>query len=278
MMDLFDKVAIRCSRVTTHLYSTSFSLGIRCLHRRLRDPIYAVYGFVRFADEIVDTFHAYNKQELLARFRRDTYLAIEEKISINPILQSFQHTVHSCQIELPLIEQFLRSMEMDLHKSNYTSTEIKEYITGSAEAVGLMCLRVFCDGNNVLFDSLSSYARSLGSAFQKVNFLRDFNTDYKCLGRNYFPHIIKGQLDSIGKTDIEDSIEADFKLALRGIKQLPRSSRLGVYVAYMYYRSLFNKIKNSSASLVYNKRIRIPNSGKATLLAYSYVKHQLNLI
>ena len=278
MMDLFDRVAIRCSRVTTRLYSTSFSFGIQCLHQRLRDPIYAVYGFVRFADEIVDTFHAYNKQELLARFRRDTYMAIEEKISLNPILQSFQHAVHRYQIELPLIEKFLQSMEMDLHTSDYTKDEIKEYITGSAEAVGLMCLRIFCEGNSVLFDSLSAHARSLGSAFQKVNFLRDFNSDYKYLGRIYFPGIKKGQWDSMSKTNIENSIETDFKEALRGIKQLPRSSRLGVYVAYMYYRSLFKKIKNTSAELVLKRRIRIPNSGKATLLAYSYVKHQLNLI
>lgn len=278
MMDLFDKVAIRCSRFTTHIYSTSFSLGIRCLHHRLRDPVYAIYGFVRFADEIVDTFHAYDKQKLLTRFRHDTYTAIEEKISLNPILQSFQLVVHKYQIELPLIAQFLKSMEMDLHKSDYTTDEIKDYITGSAEAVGLMCLRVFCEGNGVLFDSLCAYARSLGSAFQKVNFLRDLNTDYKSLGRIYFPSIKTGQWNGSSKTDIENSIETDFKNALRGIKQLPRSSRLGVYVAYMYYRSLFKKIKNTSAELVLKQRVRIPNGGKARLLAYSYVKHQLNLI
>lgn len=278
MMELFDEVSTRCSRITTHLYSTSFSLGIHCIHERLRNPIYAIYGFVRFADEIVDTFHDHNKEDLLNRFKDDTYRAIEERISLNPILHSFQSTVNKYNIENSLIEKFLNSMEMDLHKSNYDSDEIKEYIIGSAEVVGLMCLRVFCEGNNLLYNKLSPYARSLGSAFQKVNFLRDLNADYIGLGRIYFPSIKMGQWNSCSKMDIEKSIEADFNEALEGIKGLPRTSRLGVYVAYVYYRSLFKKIKNTSAELVLKQRIRIPNSDKARLLAYSYVKHQLNLI
>lgn len=278
MMELFDKVSIRCSRITTHLYSTSFSLAINCIHERLRDPIYAIYGFVRFADEIVDSFHDHNKEDLLNRFKDDTYRAIDERISLNPILHSFQSTVNQYKIEKSLIEKFLKSMEMDLHKTNYDSDEIKEYIIGSAEVVGLLCLHVFCEGNNRLYGELSPYARSLGSAFQKVNFLRDLNADYHGLGRIYFPSIKMSQWNSCSKIDIEKSIEADFNEALKGIKRLPRTSRLGVYVAYVYYRSLFKKIKNTSAELVLKRRIRIPNSDKARLLAYSYVKHQLNLI
>ncbi len=277
-MELFDEVSIRCSRITTHLYSTSFSLGIHCIHKRLRDPIYSIYGFVRFADEIVDTFHDFNKEDLLNRFKEDTYRAIQEKVSLNPILQSFQSTVNRYKIEKSLIEQFLKSMEMDLHKTTYDADEIKEYIIGSAEVVGLMCLRVFCEGNAEVFDKLSPYARNLGSAFQKVNFLRDLNDDFTGLGRIYFPSIKMNQWNTCIKMGIEKSIQDDFDEALKGIKQLPKSSRLGVYVAYVYYRSLFKKIKNTSAELVFKKRIRIPNGDKARLLAYSYVKHQLNLI
>jgi phytoene/squalene synthetase len=278
MKDLFEKVSLRCSRITTQLYSTSFSLGIYCLHKRLRDPIYAIYGFVRFADEIVDTFHDFNKEDLLARFKDDTYRAIDEHISLNPILQSFQLVVNRYKIEPDLISQFLKSMEMDLRKTSYDSSEIKEYIAGSAEVVGLMCLRVFCEGNADLFDKLSPYARKLGSAFQKVNFLRDLNADFHGLGRIYFPSIKMNQWNTCSKMGIERTIEEDFEEALEGVKKLPRSSRLGVYVAYVYYRSLLKKIKNTSAELVCKKRIRIPNGDKARLLAYSYVKHQLNLI
>ena len=278
MMELFDEVSIRCSRITTRLYSSSFSLGIHCIHKRLRDPIYAIYGFVRFADEIVDTFHDFNKQDLLARFKEDTYRAIDEQISLNPILQSFQLTVNRYKIEKNLIDQFLNSMEMDLHKTTYDEAEIKEYIIGSAEVVGLMCLRVFCEHNTALFEKLSSYARNLGSAFQKVNFLRDLNADFNGLGRIYFPSIKMNQWNACIKMGIERTIEHDFDRALEGIKKLPKSSRLGVYVAYVYYRSLFKKIKNTSAELVFKKRIRIPNGDKARLLAYSYLKHQLNLI
>jgi 15-cis-phytoene synthase len=278
MMELFDRLSVRCSRMTTNLYSTSFSLGIRCLHSRLRNPIYAIYGFVRFADEIVDTFHDFNKEDLLNRFRLETFRAIEEKISLNPILHNFQATVNRYNIDRNLIESFLKSMENDLHKTHYSETEINDYIFGSAEVVGLMCLFVFSEGNNSIFEKLSSYARRLGSAFQKVNFLRDIHADCNGLGRIYFPDIDMTGWNTNRKKEIEKSIEADFLEALKGIKQLPRSSRLGVYVAYVYYQALFKKIKNTPAELVSERRIRIANSAKATLLAYSIVKHQLNLI
>ena len=277
-MELFDKVSARCSRITTHVYSTSFSLGIRCLHNRLRNPIYAIYGFVRLADEIVDTFHEFDKVELLTRFKAETFRAIDEKISLNPILHNFQSTANHYRIEKSLIELFLQSMENDLHKKNYDESEIKEYIFGSAEVVGLMCLRVFCEGNELLYNNLSMYARSLGSAFQKVNFMRDIHADYNGLGRVYFPGVNMNQWNTNRKKEIETSIDTDFDDALKGIKQLPRSSRLGVYVAYVYYLALFKKIRNTPAELVFERRIRIANSGKAGLLAYSYVKHQLNLI
>lgn len=278
MMELFDTLSIRCSRITTKMYSTSFSIGIYCLHQRLRDPIYSIYGFVRLADEIVDTFHDFDKQDLLSQFKEDTFRSIEKKISLNPILNSFQSTVHRYKIRPELIEMFLHSMEMDLHKKSYDNDEIKEYITGSAEVVGLMCLRVFCEDNDSLYDKLSPYARSLGSAFQKVNFLRDLKADYNGLGRVYFPGVKMNEWDTLCKTDIEKNIKADFDQALIGIKRLPRSARLGVYVAYIYYLSLFEKIKNTPANLVLETRIRIANSGKAKLLAYSYLRHQLNLL
>ncbi|HKZ36593.1 MAG TPA: phytoene/squalene synthase family protein [Chryseolinea sp.] len=278
MMHLFDTLAGRCSRLTTHMYSTSFSLGIRCLHKNLRSPIHAIYGFVRFADEIVDTFNDYNKRELLFRFREETYRSIEEKISLNPILHSFQSTVNEYKIDRRLVELFLHSMEMDLEKKEYQEEEIKEYIAGSAEVVGLMCLSVFCKHNANLYALLSPYARRLGSAFQKINFLRDLNTDYNEMGRTYFPGIKMSQWSQYHKAKIEKSIQADFTEALKGIKQLPRSSRFGVYVAYIYYLSLFKKIQNTPPDLVMKRRIRITNQDKARLLAYSYVKHQLNMI
>ena len=277
-MELYDRLSVGCSRMTTHLYSTSFSLGIRCLHGRLRNPIYAIYGFVRLADEIVDTFHDFKKEELLSRLKFETFRAIDEKISLNPILHNFQATVNQYKIEKNLVESFLKSMENDLHKTNYNDTEINDYIFGSAEVVGLMCLRVFSEGNSVLFDDLSPYARRLGSAFQKVNFLRDIHNDYSRLGRNYFPDVNVNQWNVNRKKEVEKSIETDFSEALNGVKQLPRSSRLGVYVAYMYYVALFKKIKNTPPELVFERRIRIANAAKAGLLAYSFVKHQLNLI
>jgi phytoene/squalene synthetase len=278
MKDLFDKVSIRCSRLTTHAYSTSFSLGIRCLGKDLRDPIYAIYGFVRFADEIVDTFHDYDKKTLLDRFRRETYQAINEKISLNPILNSFQHIVNRYQIDGALIDQFLRSMEMDLVQQSHSQQSFENYILGSAEVVGLMCLKVFCGKDHNLYHSLTPYAMRLGAAFQKINFLRDLNADYIGLGRTYFPGLSLNPFNEQAKKEIEARIADDFHEGYLGIRNLPRSSRLGVYVAYVYYKALFNKIKNTPSDHVLRERIRIRNRHKAGLLAYSYVKHQLNLI
>lgn len=275
---LFDKVSIATSRLTTHAYSTSFSIGIKCLDKELRGPIYAIYGFVRFADEIVDTFHEYNKEALLARFREDTYRAIEEKISLNPILNSFQHAVHQYGIENELIDTFLQSMEFDLTKKDYDQAGFEKYVLGSAEVVGLMCLRVFCLGDKELYSKLKPSAMKLGSAFQKINFLRDMQADFVGLGRAYFPELQLERFDRECKRKIEESIAADFHAGYEGIKQLPRSSKLGVYVAYVYYLALFRKIKNTAPELVLNSRIRIPNRHKLSILFYSFVKHQLNLI
>lgn len=276
--ELFDKNAIKCSRLTTKAYSTSFSLGILCLHKELRDPIYAIYGFVRFADEIVDTFHPYNKKSLLDRFRTETYQAIDEKISLNPILQSFQLTVNQFQIDHELIEQFLHSMEMDINGKNHNQKSFEEYILGSAEVVGLMCLKVFCNGDATSYNKLKPMAMRLGSAFQKINFLRDLNADYIGMGRSYFPEVNLDNFNDNSKKQIEDSIAADFNEGYKGIQKLPRSSKLGVYVAYLYYMALFNKIKNTPSEYVLENRIRIPNRHKFSILFYSYLKHQFNLI
>jgi len=273
----FDKVSIRASRATTRAYSTSFSLGILCLNKELRDPIYSLYGWVRFADEIVDTFHNFDKKTLLERFRRDTYEAIEEGISLNPILNSFQHTVNAYAIEKDLTDTFLQSMDWDLSRCVYDEEGMKEYILGSAQVVGLMSLRIFCKGNDTLFDRLKPAAMSLGSAFQKVNFLRDLKADFG-MGRIYFPELTHDQLTDKNKRQIEASIQKDFDDALTGIKSLSRNARFGVYVAYMYYLALFKKIKNTSSEYVLTNRIRVRNRHKIRLLAYSYVKHQLNLI
>lgn len=278
MKELFDTVSIRCSRLTTKAYSTSFSLGILCLEKKLRDPIYSIYGFVRFADEIVDSFHNYDKAQLLNKFRSETYESIESGISLNPILNSFQHTVRTYKIDKALIDQFLRSMEMDLEQKNYSESDYKEYILGSAEVVGLMCLKVFCEHNDQLYDLLKPHAMSLGSAFQKINFLRDIKADYRDLGRTYFPDLSMNKFDEISKKSIEQNIAEDFSEGFEGIKKLPRSSRLGVYVAYLYYLALFKKIRNTPSDLIMKTRIRVRNRHKATLLAYSIVKHQLNRI
>jgi phytoene synthase len=278
MKELYDKVSIRCSRLTTNAYSTSFSLGIRCLEKKLRDPIYSIYGFVRFADEIVDTFHDFDKKKLLQQFREDTFRSIKDGISLNPILNSFQKTVNLYHIEADLIDQFLKSMEMDLAQKSYDIHAFKQYILGSAEVVGLMCLRIFCEGNNEMFEKLRPYAMSLGSAFQKINFLRDLNADYMGLGRIYFPGLEMDEFNEEAKAQIEESITVDFHKGYLGIKQLPRSARFGVYVAYVYYLALFKKIRNTAPEHVMNGRIRIRNRHKARLFAYSYVKHQLNMI
>lgn len=278
MKALFDNLSLECSRLVTRRYSTSFTIGILCLQKELRNPVYSVYGFVRLADEIVDSFHRYNQHALLAKFRSDTKDAIEEQISLNPILNSFQATVHQFKFPAELTELFLRSMEMDLSITKYDDQGLKEYITGSAEAVGLMCLRIFCNGDDEAYHRLSHYAVRLGSAFQKINFLRDLKADTVGLGRTYFAGTDALTLDCVVKENIEESIEQELADALTGIKKLPPTARFGVYVAYMYYLALFKKIKNTPAGKVLQTRIRIPNPHKATLLAYSYVKHQLNMI
>ena len=259
MKDLFDNVSIRCSRITTHAYSTSFSLGIRCLEKELRDPIYSIYGFVRFADEIVDTFHDYDKKALFNRFREETFQATSEKISLNPILNSFQATVNKFGIDNELIDMFLKSMEMDLSEKEYDPKRFKEYILGSAEVVGLMCLKVFCKGDDDMYQRLKPFAMSLGSAFQKINFLRDLKADFVGLGRTYFPELELNHFDEKDKGKIEENIAHDFAEGFKGIKMLPRSARFGVYVAYVYYLALFRKIKNTPSERVLQSRIRIRN-------------------
>jgi phytoene synthase len=278
MKDLFDKVSIKCSRITTHAYSTSFSLGILCLKKELRNPIYAIYGFVRFADEIVDTFHDYNKSDLLERFEAETWRAIKEGISLNPILNSFQKVVNTYRIDRSSIELFLRSMRMDLKRKNHDHASFQEYILGSAEVVGLMCLRVFVNGDDAQYEKLKPYAMKLGSAFQKVNFLRDLQADYLHMGRTYFPELDFEKFDDTKKRQIEASILQDFEEAREGIRQLPRSCRFGVYVAYVYYLALLRKIQNTPTDLILTTRIRIRNRQKAKLLALSFVRHQLNLL
>ncbi len=275
---LFNKVSISCSKVVTRAYSTSFSLGIRCLDKEVQDPIYSIYGFVRFADEIVDTFHDFDKQTLLDRFKEDTHRAVAEKISLNPILNSFQKTVNTFHIEASLYDQFLKSMEMDLTETEYDQQGIDEYILGSAQVVGLMCLRVFCKRDDAMYQRLKPNAMHLGAAFQKINFLRDLKADFKGMGRNYFPGIDLSRFDAESKRKIEDNIDIDFKAGFEGIKQLPHAVRLGMYVAYVYYYALFKKIKNTPPDRVMNHRIRIRNRQKLSILAYSYVKHQLKLI
>ncbi len=275
---LYDNVAIRCSRLTTRAYSTSFSLGIRCLKASLRDPIYAIYGFVRYGDEIVDTLHDADKPALLARFRQDTFDAIRDKISMNPILHSFQVVVNRYGIEHEVIEQFLHSMEMDLSMDTHNQASYEEYILGSAEVVGLMCLRVFVEGDEATYRELKPLAMKLGSAFQKINFLRDLNADYNALGRSYFPGIDLSHFDQDTKVEIEKDIAADFDAGLEGIRRLPRGSRFGVYVAYVYYKALLAKIMRTPAHRVVQERIRIRNRHKVRLLFTSFVRHQLNLL
>ncbi|MFO0321312.1 MAG: phytoene/squalene synthase family protein [Bacteroidota bacterium] len=278
MKPLFDTVSRKASKMVANNYSTSFSLGIRFLNKNFQDAIYGIYGFVRFADEIVDSFHDYNKKELLDEFKADTFKAIERGISLNPILNSFQFVVNKYQIEFHLIEKFLNSMEMDLHKKSYDDAAYKEYILGSAEVVGLMCLKVFVKGNQELYVNLTPYAMSLGSAFQKINFLRDLHADYLGMGRVYFPNIEFNALNPQTKSALEADIELDFNKGLEGIKLLPKDSRFGVYVAYIYYKKLFYKIKSLHPERIMDERIRIPNSQKMVLFASSYVRHSLNLL
>jgi phytoene/squalene synthetase len=278
MKELFDKVSLSCSVKTTRSYSTSFSLGIRFLHKEFRDPIYAIYGFVRFADEIVDTFHDYDKHKLFDAFVKDTWTAIEDKISLNPILNAFQWAYHKYNIDREHVETFLRSMEMDLHENAYDREGYEEYILGSAEVVGLMCLRVFVNGDDALYQKLYPYAQRLGAAFQKINFLRDLHADYKELGRAYFPGLDVEHFDEATKKRIESEIEEDFAEAYKGIVQLPKNARLGVYVAYVYYYRLFRKIEALPSNRVLEERIRINNQRKVALFIGSYFRHSLNLI
>jgi phytoene/squalene synthetase len=275
---LFDNVSEQCSKITTHAYSTSFSLGIYFLHKRLHNPIYSIYGFVRFADEIVDSFHGYDKKYLLDKFKADTQDAIEKKISLNPILNAFQKVVHEYKIEQELIDTFFLSMEMDLEKVVYSEEKYRQYILGSAEVVGLMCLYVFTEGNKEQYEQLKPFAMKLGAAFQKVNFLRDISGDYNTLGRTYFPNINISGFTSHDKEVIEKEIEHDFNEALIGIRKLPHSSRGGVYLAYVYYKSLFRKIKNVPAQKVLSERIRIPNVQKFSLMFNSILRFKLNLL
>lgn len=278
MKNLFDKISVDLSKNITKTYSTSFSLGILALKPQLRDAIYSIYGYVRLADEIVDSFHDYDRKGLLDRLREETDYALLEKISLNPVLNSFQKAVHRYNIDRQLIEQFLHSMEMDLNPITYSKETYEEYILGSAEVVGLMCLHVFVEGNLEKFEKLKPYAMSLGSAFQKVNFLRDLNDDYHILGRTYFPNVDLAIFDNNTKKAIEKEIDLEFKEALIGIKKLPTSSRFGVYLAYKYYISLFNKIKRTDADTILNQRIRIPNGKKITLMMSSYVQYKMELL
>ncbi len=278
MKQLFDTLSLEMSALTTKRYSTSFSIGIHFLSKDLQAPIYAIYGFVRFADEIVDTFHNYEKKELLDEFKAETYKAIERGISLNPILNSFQWAVNTYKIDPELIEIFLMSMEMDLKTTQYEQKVYEQYILGSAEVVGLMCLKVFVRGNQEAYLNLKDSAMKLGSAFQKINFLRDLNADYYQLGRTYFPEMNFDFFDQAMKTKIEHEIELDFKAGYEGIKLLPKDARFGVYMAYRYYIKLFHKIQKTDAQIILDQRIRIPDNKKYRLLFTSYLRHNLNLL
>lgn len=279
MRALFDTIGWRLSKIVTKSYSTSFSLGILLLDRTLHRHIYAIYGFVRFADEIVDTFHDQDKRYLLNDFARQTHDAIDRGISLNPVLNSFQATVNTYKIDSELIDTFLASMEMDIDPTDSYSRHLYEkYILGSAEVVGLMCLKVFCEGDMKMYESLKNEAMKLGSAFQKINFLRDLQSDYYHLGRVYFPNVDMNEFTDDVKADIEEDIENDFKIAYSGILKLPAKARFGVYVAYVYYYALFQKIKTCSAQTIKEQRIRISNPNKYGLLLSSYFRHSFNLL
>ncbi len=278
MVQLFHTTSEICSRIVTEKYSTSFASAIRMLHKDLRKPVFNIYGFVRFADEIVDTFHDHDKSYLLEQFKKETYDAIQRGISLNPILNSFQRTVNEYHIDLKLVDAFFHSMELDLSKTEYDQQEYTEYVYGSAEVVGLMCLYVFCEGNKELYAALESPARALGAAFQKVNFLRDIKADYTGLSRIYFPGCDFNNFKECDKKEIEEEIHTDFRNAYDGIVNLPLKARFGVYVAYKYYLSLFKKIKRMEPAKVLEERIRIPNYRKAMIIFRAGVKNQLRLI
>jgi len=277
MLSLYNQTCLECSSLITRRYSTSFSMGIRVFDKKYRAPIYAIYGFVRFADEIVDTFHDFPKKELLDKFRKDTYEAIELGISLNPVLHSFQNVVNKYNIEKELIDAFLDSMEMDLNLNTYEDNLYQKYIYGSAEVVGLMCLRIFVNGDDQLYRHLYSSARSLGSAFQKINFLRDIKSDFDERGRVYFPGVDFRNFNLKDKLVIESDIKKDFDDALVGITQLPQGVRFGVYLAYKYYIKLFQKIKSASPSKVKEERIRVNDGRKVALIFSSAVRLRFNL-
>jgi phytoene/squalene synthetase len=280
MKELFDNVSYDCSKLVTKSYSTSFSLAVKMLSPKIRKDIYNIYGFVRFADEIVDTFHEYDKEKLMDNFEKNYYLALEQGISLNPILNSFQQTVHTYKIPEEMVNAFLKSMKADLYKTQYsTKEEYDEYIYGSADVVGLMCLKVFVNGDDAMFDSLKDAAMRLGSAFQKVNFLRDLKDDYEVLNRSYFPNIDLGKLNQDSKQLIIEEIEEDFDYAYdHGILKLPVEAKFGVYMAYRYYRRLLKKLKAVPSEKIMDTRIRISDPMKINLLARSYVKYKLNII
>ncbi len=275
-MELYRNTCLECSKLITRRYSTSFNLGIRTLSRKYHGPIYAIYGFVRYADEIVDTFHNFDKATLLDQFKADTYSAIQARISLNPVLHSFQDVVNRYHIEYELIDAFLMSMEMDLTETEYSEISYEEYIYGSAEVVGLMCLRVFCEGDEEQYQRLKDSARSLGKAFQKVNFLRDIKSDYQDRGRVYFPGVSFEEFTEEVKTEIEADIARDFAHAYEGIVQLPDGARKGVYLAYRYYMRLFRKISHMPANRILRERIRVADSRKIGILIGTYFQMQLN--
>jgi 15-cis-phytoene synthase len=277
-VELFHEVSYECSRSVTLRYSTSFSSAIKLLHRDLRQPIFNIYGFVRFADEIVDTFHGHDKQALLQQFKNETFDAVERGISLNPVLNSFQQTVNAFKIDLQLVRAFFSSMESDLTQNCYDRQGYEEYIYGSAEVVGLMCLYVFCEGNPEQYERLKKSARALGAAFQKVNFLRDIKADFVDLSRIYFPGCDFHNFTQRDKQQIQEDIEADFCEAYKGILNLPIKARFGVYVAYKYYYSLFRKIKEIEPQYILQKRVRIPNYHKAFIVLRASVKNRLKLI
>jgi phytoene synthase len=279
MKSLFDTVSYNSSKLVTKTYSTSFSLATKMLYRSIRGDIYNIYGFVRFADEIVDSFHDYNKEMLFNRFSEDLELSLKNKISLNPILNSFQHTFHKYDIDKVLVDAFMKSMQLDLHKTDYlTEEEYHAYIYGSADVVGLMCLKVFVNGDDLKYNELKDTAMALGSAFQKVNFLRDLKADFEGLDRTYFPNTDLKNLDESSKQVIIEDIEADFKKGLSGIKKLPVEAKFGVFMAYRYYSQLLKKLKKTPALKIKDSRIRVSNPKKIELLMRSYVKYQLNLI
>jgi len=270
MKAIYDQVCTDICKSVTNKYSTSFSAGIYLLHNSLRGPIYSIYGFVRLADEIVDSFHDFDKGSLLTQFTQDTWQAIEQGISLNPVLNAFQSAVNTYEIDHELIRSFLHSMSMDLGHRDYEESTFEEYIWGSAEVVGLMCLKVFVDGDQTLYDQLTPPAQALGSAFQKVNFLRDLRADFEGLGRSYFPGVDLKNLTLDDKKQIEKSIAEDFSKAEEGIRKLPSKARLGVFTAYIYYLKLFKKIRSASAEQILQKRIRIPNYRKISLVPRAY--------